>query len=141
MTTPPRTTDKVYFCPQCIKPTVDASSLAGSTCSCRGCGWSGPQEELLVHEVTHEFANQGEMLTLFAKDIRLFLAHNALEFGKILIKWGLLPNTPSRQLIVRYVLAAAKGIATSVMEEREKIEIEATMLEKARSKKGSKDVS
>lgn len=123
------TTTALYFCPECGSPSIERSALAGSTASCRACGWSNRTELLAVMPVNSRTADDsaqaiasmvGDLRTVLAKDVGVTLV-------QFLSKWGFL-NSKDQQVLAkqagRYISAAARGIMAAFIEERDKMEVE-----------------
>ena len=123
------TQDSVLFCPLCNCPTIDVSALIGGAASCRNCHWHGKREDCIVKEIQHEFANQEEVFRTFSRDVQLLVAEfGAVPIGRMLRKWGFMPDgpdgKPDTKVLTRYVRAIARGIAEAVVKERETVEKE-----------------
>jgi hypothetical protein len=121
--------EELFFCPDCSSAGVTTVDVAG-TASCNGCDWTGRIEQLAVVPVPK---GQSDTFTLqLVNDLRKLLAKDmGLEFLKFFGRWGFLkfdPNnvagTINRKQFSRYLAAVARGIATSLFEERAKIEQE-----------------
>jgi hypothetical protein len=125
------TQDKAWFCPGCSSASIEASELGGKA-KCTTCTWTGTVDDLVTYRFTHGHASKEEILHHFALDVRNLLSKQiALEFGKMLLKWGFvsLPtdsrdNKKFSQTIARYLGGAAQAIAKSVVETRAAIEKE-----------------
>ena len=123
------TPDSVLFCPRCTSATVDVSSLIGGGASCRTCAWQGQREDCQVHAINHQFTSQEEIFRTFSRDVQLLVAEfGAVPIGRMLRKWGFLVDgpdgKPDMKVLTRYIKAIARGIATSLVAERESIEAE-----------------
>lgn len=126
------TKEKVLFCPQCQCATVDSSALVGGEASCRGCRWKGQREDLLVRDVEHQFSSTEDVLRFFTKDIQFLVgAHLAEPLGRLLLKWGFIIQPVEAPALRRYLVAVTRGVVTGILQEREKIELEAAQLEQA----------
>ena len=125
------TTDKAWFCPSCQSASIEASELGGAA-KCLTCTWAGTVDDLLTYRFTHGHAAKEEILHHFSMDVRNLLGREvALEFGKLLLKWGfvLLPtlakdNSKFSKTVARYLGSAAQAIARSVIETRAALEKE-----------------
>lgn len=78
--------------------------------------------------VTGKVGDDAEMLTKMVGDLRILLAKDVgVVIVRFLQNWGFM-NTADRQVMAkqagRYVAAAARGIITAVLEERDKMEVE-----------------
>lgn len=116
------------MCPTCGSPGVDFSSLAGGAAGCRGCQWFGTVEDLLV--MPGEGDVEGPALVGMINDLRALLSKDAgFAFLKFMLKWGFLTGDASniagtldRKAFARYLAAIAKGVLTSLLEERSRVE-------------------
>jgi hypothetical protein len=119
----------VYFCPECGSPSIERSLLDGGTASCRACSWAGPASRLAGMPISHKFGGDAELIVSLVGDLRTILARDVgVTLVKYLQKWGFFTNESDRQLTARqagrYMSAAARGIITAVLEERDKMEVE-----------------
>lgn len=119
-------------CPQCGSAGVDFSELAGGTATCRGCRWVGVVDDLLAVSFEHDFITDEAMfLNLLNAMRRLVSGQLGLPYLDFLIKWGFLKADPARiketvdrKKFARYIAAIARGVLTSILQERAKIEAE-----------------
>lgn len=126
--------DKVYVCPTCGSAAITTSSFAGSGSECGKCGWKGRLEELAAVPFSHDFMSPEAMLHALSMDIRSVIAGGfGVELGRILLKWGFMPaltvgsekdKLRTMKLLSRYIGAAAGAIATALISERMKMEVE-----------------
>lgn len=121
------TQDAVRFCPQCGSAGVDFSVLVGSTAECRGCKWSGSNEELLVVPIQHDFAfGSASILTEMMNDVRRLLSNElGLPYLRFMLKWGFLEGniedlsrTLDRKKFARYLAAIGHAVLMAVISER-----------------------
>lgn len=120
-----------YFCPECGSPSIsNASVLTGSTATCRACNWAGPTENLAAIPISHGYGNTADLLTSMVGDLRSVLAKDAgVVFAKFLNRWGFISiEGPAKELagkrMGRYLAAIARAIVVSIIEERDKMEVE-----------------
>jgi len=122
----------VRFCPVCGSAGVDFSELAGGDAVCRGCGWNGKREELMVVPTTADDDSQ-LLVRLMGELRRLLSGELGFPYLKFLIKWGFLKaderdvvGTLDRKAFARYIAAIARAILTAVLEERSRAAAAAT---------------
>lgn len=118
--------DVAYFCAQCGSAAVEVDALAGAGARCRGCGWAGRKEELIGQPFAHAHGAPGQILEQLGHDLRMLLSQKdvAVPLLRLLRTWGFLEEPVSARLAGRYVAAVARGIARSLLEEREAIDLE-----------------
>lgn len=123
---PNEATDKSYFCPSCSSANVTASSLAGGAANCNICTWKGVVEDLAVYTFQHGMGGPEQVLHNFAMDVRRVVSGPlAVQMVALLAKWGFLSsNDMNPKVAARYLGAMARGMAKSLLEEREKMEKE-----------------
>lgn len=122
---------ELRLCPQCASASVDFSSLTGGTARCRGCRWSGYSTELVLMPFEHDFLADESMAIAMVSDMRLLLSgKQGVPYLKFLLKWGFLQGseqdlvgTIDRKKFARYLSAMARGLLTSVLEERARQDI------------------
>lgn len=119
----------VYFCPECGSPSIERSLLDGGTASCRACSWAGSTTRLAGMPISHKFGGDEELLISLVGDLRTVLARDVgVTLVRYLQKWGFFTNGNDRALTARqagrYMSAAARGIITAWLEERDKMEVE-----------------
>lgn len=122
---------KIRFCPQCGSAKVTFSELIGGVAKCgvRTCLWEGTTDELLAVPISHEFLSEESMMIQLMNDLRLmFSGELGVPYLKLLLKWGFikanandLANTLDRKIFARYLAAIARGVLTTILEERAKI--------------------
>lgn len=120
----------VKFCPQCGSARVDFSELVGSEASCKGCGWKGSNEALLVVRGAAA-ALQGDKTAEFVNDLRQMLSGElGVVMLRFLLKWGFLKadtnnlaQTLDRKEFARYLMRICKAVADALIEERIEQEI------------------
>lgn len=114
-----------YFCPKCQSPLINVSSLAGGEASCSACAWSGKKEELIGYQYETGFDNAEGVIAAFSRDIKMLLARDGtgVKLGELILKWGFV-ETVDVPTLSRFLGAAARGIATAILEERRTIEKE-----------------
>ncbi len=123
--------DAIYTCPMCGTPAVDHSALVGGAAQCRICTWTGVREELVAIPFTN-YADSEQVVIAIRKDVRLAVRTASDQLVKLLVRWGFVSaSNRNGQLIIedktaalRYINAIANGIFKSIVEEREKIEVE-----------------
>ncbi len=114
----------VGLCPQCQKPAVDFSPLAGGAARCRGCGWEGKAEGLTSVPFEHDFASPEAMVAEFTKAVRKELLPFGTPLGVLLVRWGFVdPKRPDlfKRSIVVYLERATLALIRSVFETRDLI--------------------
>ena len=118
--------DSVKFCPTCGSASVEFSSLVGGQGSCKGCGWVGNADELLVVPIEHDFAGKEGMLVSMMNDVRKFMSG---ELGqpwlRFLLKWGFLEAdvnnllaTLDRKKFARYLAVIGQSVVAALIAER-----------------------
>lgn len=121
--------DTVRFCPQCGSAGVDFSALANGAAHCRGCGWKGTNEDLLLVPIQHDFAfGSASIITEMMNDARQLLAGElGLPYLKFLLKWGFIEGgannlaaTLDRKMFARYLSAIGHAVLNAVLAERMK---------------------
>ena len=123
--------DKGWFCPACGSALVEASELGGAA-KCGVCSWHGTTDDLDTYKFTHGHASKEEIFHSFFLGVRDLVSKEvALAFGKLLLKWGFISlptrsseNKEFNKLVARYIGAAARAMALSVVETRTAIEKE-----------------
>lgn len=119
-----------YFCPECGSPSITSSPLANTTSNCRACGWSGATERLAVIPISHTFGNTTELLTSMVGDLRTLLSKDVgVHMARFLQRWGFISLEGEERAIAgkkvgRYLAAIARSIVVSLIEERDKMEVE-----------------
>jgi hypothetical protein len=119
----------VYFCPRCNSAAVNTSPVAG-TADCTSCRWKGTLSELVTTSIEHDLGSDEKLLDTFATELRnLFAKTAATPLALFLKNWGFVPEKDAAQqakFLARYMAAMARAMVRSVIEEREKIEKEAS---------------
>ncbi len=118
--------DSVRFCPQCGSASVDFSSLVGGGASCRGCGWHGQADDLLVVPIEHDFAGKEDAIISMVNDVRAFLSSElGLPWLKFLLKWGFISadsnnvtGTIDRKKFARYLAVIGQSVVPALIAER-----------------------
>lgn len=124
--------DIVYQCPQCGSPAVEFGELVGANARCNACKWNGTREELLGTPFEHMLGSrEGIGFELFNDTRRLLSAPVfVVDLGGFLSRWGFIDLKAPKDVLMRkttrYVAAIARGVLRSIIEEREKIELEET---------------
>lgn len=124
--------DIVYQCPQCGSPAVEFGELVGAHARCNACKWNGTREDLLGTPFEHMLGSrEGIGFELFNDTRRLLSAPVfVVDLGGFLSRWGFIDLKAPRDVLMRkttrYVAAIARGVLKSIIEEREKIELEET---------------
>lgn len=119
-------TSFVYLCPRCHHATLDISELTGGAASCRGCGWSGTNRDVIAAPFHHQEGSDEGMLIHFAGDFKKAFRSGMMQpLGLLLDKWGFFPENASpaikTQLLVRYARAAANAMLRAIFHERQLI--------------------
>ena len=114
------------FCPQCGSPSVEFGALIGAQSKCKVCSWEGPKEELLHMPFSHDMGNAEQMLQMFANDIRRVYAESALSFGRVLFKWGFMPDKKELQskVLQLYLTEVARASLAAIIKVRAELEKE-----------------
>lgn len=118
------TKETAYFCPSCGSPSVDHSVLVGGNASCKKCGWSGPNSELLAHDFEHDFTSPEAMVDMLVRDVSNVLVKlAAVQLGHVLVKWGFLDAThkDAAKHLRQYMIEAGKAMTISFVQTRERI--------------------
>jgi len=122
------TPSAVYFCPECGSPSIERSALMGGGASCRACSWTGLADKLAAVPVTSQVGGDADLLTSMISDLRALIASDiGVVLVRFLNKWGFLTGRDQQTMgkqAGRYMSAAARAIMTSVLEERDKMEVE-----------------
>lgn len=118
--------DQSKFCPMCGSPRVDEGSLIGSLSKCRNCSWQGPSDKLIIHRFRTSLLEGTDVITRFSGEMRDLVAKEmSVPVGKVLVKWGFLPNTNIDVMVWgRYMNAIARAIVTAVIVTRDELEAE-----------------
>ena len=119
--------DEVRFCPGCGGARVDFSSLVGGEATCKGCGWKGSREELLVVPIKHDYMGKDHLLLAMMSDIRSMLSGElGVPYLKFLLKWGFLEadvrnlkDTLDNKKFSRYLAVIAHAVLKAVIEAKE----------------------
>jgi len=109
---------------------VNFSAMVHGRGECRGCGWKGTREELVVIPFNHSFMTDESVMLQFTQDLRQLLAR---DVGVVLLtyltKWGFVKTTVVAGKVVidskqftRYLVAIARAIIVSILEERSRQE-------------------
>lgn len=112
------TKETAYFCPDCGSPSVNHSVLIGGTASCNACGWKGSAEQLTAYSFEHDLGDAEQVLQLFARDMRKFVAQNARPLADILRKWGFLKEPIQREDFMKQLTAMTVALTKSAIEYR-----------------------
>lgn len=124
--------EDLQLCPQCGSARVDYGMLAGANAKCHGCGWTGPDSELLTLPSQQDSISGADKSVQLVNDLRKIMAG---DFGvallHLLVKWGFLnvdtqdvAGTLDRKLFARYIVAMARGITQAILSERARQEDE-----------------
>jgi predicted RNA-binding Zn-ribbon protein involved in translation (DUF1610 family) len=133
---PRETQAAAYFCPSCGSPSLELKSTTilgipqGDAASCNACGWQGTSSQLAAAPFKHEFKDEAEIAKTISTDLRNLLAKTAgATYGRLLIKWGFLDQSPSALHLAMYLDAIAKATVRAVFETRKQI-VEETVHER-----------
>lgn len=120
-------TDEVRFCPDCGGARVDFSSLVGGDASCKGCGWKGSRDDLLVVPIRHDYMGKDHLLLAMMSDVRSMMAGQlGVPYLKFLLKWGFLEadvnnlkGTLDNKKFSRYLATIAHSVLKALIEAKE----------------------
>ncbi len=129
--TGPNTTSVVQLCPKCGSASLstDGSSLVtpDADVSCKGCGWSGRQGEVIGAVFQHQMGSDEQILKTIVNDLRNSVAqHLTVPIGRFLLKWGFINRPIDARELSRYSVAVAQAMLRAIFETREQMEKERT---------------
>lgn len=124
-------TKVVYFCPECGSASLEKSELVGGMAECKACSWTGTTDQLLASPVPEGYEEQHQLFMDMLRDLRRLLAHNAKDYGALLVKWGFADLQTGKKgyslnpkQFARYMSAIGRAMLTALIEEHQKMEAE-----------------
>lgn len=96
----------------------------GTNAKCLSCGWEGAKEDLLHMPFSHDMGSAEQMLQMLANDIRRVYGEFALPFGRVLYKWGFMPDSKKLQskALQLYLTEVARASLLAIIRVRAQLE-------------------
>lgn len=125
-------TADVYLCNECGSLSVELPALIGGIARCKGCGWEGPTNKLVVQSFQHTHGGDEEIIRTFMREFRLVLAKDfSRSLGVLLYRWGFLGESEHEgQMVVnpkhlsKYLTSIFHAGVKAIIKTREEIEKE-----------------